>query len=64
MRLLRRDGRAHVTGAQRRHERRVADDHAALVAALRARDVRAAVAVQKSHRDASVSAVTAALAGA
>jgi len=46
------------------NRRRVADDHAALVAALRARDVRAAVAVQKSHRDASVSAVTAALAGA
>ena len=43
---------------------RVADDHATLVAALRARDVRAAVAAQKSHRDASVSAVTEALAGA
>jgi DNA-binding GntR family transcriptional regulator len=46
------------------NRRRVADDHATLVAALRARDVRAAVAAQKSHRDASVSAVTEALAGA
>jgi len=45
------------------NRRRVADDHASLVAALRAGDVRAAVAAQKSHRDASVSAVTAALAG-
>jgi DNA-binding GntR family transcriptional regulator len=45
------------------NRRRVADDHATLVAALRARDVRAAVAAQKSHRDASVSAVTEALAG-
>ena len=45
------------------NRRRVADDHASLLSALRTRDVRAAVAAQKSHRDASVSAVTEALAG-
>ena len=40
---------------------RVKHDHAAIVDALRARDVRAAIATQKRHRDASVTAVTAAL---
>ena len=40
---------------------RVHEDHAALLAALRSRDARAAVAAQKAHRDASVDAVTAAL---
>ena len=40
---------------------RVHADHAAILEALRARDVRAAVAAQKAHRDASVDAVTAAL---
>jgi DNA-binding GntR family transcriptional regulator len=40
---------------------RVKHDHAELVAALRARDVRAAIAVQKRHRDASVEAVAAAI---
>jgi DNA-binding GntR family transcriptional regulator len=42
---------------------RVLHDHADLVDALRARDVRRAVAVQKSHRDHSVVAVTRALEG-
>lgn len=42
---------------------RVKHDHADLVDALRARDVRRAVAVQKSHRDSSVMAVTRAIAG-
>jgi DNA-binding GntR family transcriptional regulator len=42
---------------------RVKHDHADLVDALRARDVRRAVAVQKSHRDSSVVAVTRAIAG-
>jgi len=40
---------------------RVKHDHAELVAALRDRDVRGAIAVQKHHRDASVEAVTAAI---
>jgi DNA-binding GntR family transcriptional regulator len=40
---------------------RVHADHAAMLDALRARDVRAAIAAQKAHRDASVDAVTAAL---
>ncbi len=40
---------------------RVQHDHAEMVDALRARDVRAAIAVQKRHRDASVEAVTAAI---
>ena len=40
---------------------RVRHDHAELVGALRARDVRAAVAAQKHHRDASVESVTAAI---
>jgi DNA-binding GntR family transcriptional regulator len=39
----------------------VKHDHAELVEALRARDVRAAIAVQKRHRDASVEAVAAAI---
>ncbi|HSN06894.1 MAG TPA: GntR family transcriptional regulator [Candidatus Angelobacter sp.] len=42
---------------------RVRHDHAELVDALRARDVRRAVAVQKAHRDHSVVAVTRALEG-
>lgn len=42
---------------------RVRNDHAELVAALRARDVRRALAAQKAHRDASVATVTAALTG-
>jgi DNA-binding GntR family transcriptional regulator len=42
---------------------RVHADHAELLAALRARDVRRAVAAQKSHRDHSVAAVSAALTG-
>jgi len=40
---------------------RVHHDHARLLDALRARDVRAAIAAQKAHRDASVDAVTAAI---
>jgi DNA-binding GntR family transcriptional regulator len=40
---------------------RVKHDHAEILAALQARDVRAAIAAQKAHRDASVDAVTAAL---
>jgi DNA-binding GntR family transcriptional regulator len=40
---------------------RVKQDHAELVEALRARDVRAAIALQKRHRDASIAAVTAAI---
>ena len=40
---------------------RVRDDHGALLVALRRRDVRAAIAAQKAHRDASVDAVTAAI---
>jgi DNA-binding GntR family transcriptional regulator len=40
---------------------RVKHDHAELVEALRARDVRAAIALQKRHRDASIAAVTAAI---
>jgi DNA-binding GntR family transcriptional regulator len=42
---------------------RVRHDHAELVEALRDRDVRRAVAVQKAHRDHSVVAVTRALEG-
>jgi DNA-binding GntR family transcriptional regulator len=42
---------------------RVKHDHADLVAALRARDARRAVAVQKAHRDNSVVAVTRAIEG-
>ena len=42
---------------------RVKDDHAELVQALHARDVRRAVAAQKSHRDHSVVAVTRAIEG-
>jgi DNA-binding GntR family transcriptional regulator len=42
---------------------RVKHDHAELVDTLRSRDVRAAVAAQKRHRDASVEAVTAAISG-
>jgi DNA-binding GntR family transcriptional regulator len=36
-------------------------DHAQLLDALRARDVRGAIAAQKAHRDASVDAVIAAI---
>ncbi|HSN07081.1 MAG TPA: hypothetical protein VLV82_07015, partial [Candidatus Angelobacter sp.] len=42
---------------------RVRHDHADLLVALRARDVRRAVAVQKAHRDGSVAAVTRAIEG-
>jgi DNA-binding GntR family transcriptional regulator len=43
------------------NRRRIHADHAALLDAVRSRDVRAAIAAQKAHRDASVDAVTAAL---
>jgi len=52
--------RAVYFGATGNRER-VHADHAELLAALRARDVRRAVAAQKSHRDHSVTAVSAAL---
>ena len=55
--------RAVYFGATGNRER-VHADHADLLAALRDRDVRRAVAAQKSHRDHSVAAVSAALAGA
>ena len=54
--------RAVYFGATGNRER-VRDDHAELLAALRHRDVRRAVAAQKSHRDHSVAAVSAAIAG-
>ena len=49
----------YFTGSDNRA--RVLHDHEELMAALRAHDVRAAVAAQKAHRDASVESVTAAL---
>ena len=54
--------RAVYFGATGNRER-VSDDHAELLAALRHRDVRRAVAAQRSHRDHSVAAVSAAIAG-
>ncbi len=43
------------------NRRHVKNEHAALVDALRAHDVRQSIALQKAHRDHSVSAVTAAI---